>query len=86
MKTPKDIKEYQRKWYLKNRDRILAKQSREYKTEKEQLVECVNNFQSPVAKFSGVSLKQRRLKAKHEKMAEEIIKRAGFEPDVPDVI
>lgn len=46
-----------------------------------EFIDCLNNRQDPIALSSNLSLKQRRIKAKHDKMAEQIVRSKGFEPD-----
>ena len=47
-----------------------------------ELKKCIDNHQEPIAKPEDVSLKQKNIMDKHKKIADNIIKVKGFEPDI----
>ena len=85
----KSKKERENKMKIKRREDFLKKLEKlekiplTYTNIPEDLKRCIENHQDPIATPENISLQQRRIKARHDKIAEEIVRGMGFEPDKP---
>jgi len=76
-------KEVQRKKEFFEKLEKLGKIPLHYMSDRtSELKKCIDNHQEPIAKPEDVSLKQKNIMDKHKKIADNIIKVKGFEPDI----
>jgi len=76
-------KEVQRKKEFFEKLEKLGKIPLHYMSDRtSELKKCIDKLQEPIAKPEDVSLKQKNIMDKHKKIADNIIKVKGFEPDI----